>query len=68
MRNIEKGGKHTNQLNKGPEIKLHMGSRTQGRSKISSLLRMDPPIMEKLDILKINKGGNNVSMTPYTQT
>ena len=41
-----------------------MGSRTQGRSKISSLLRTDPPIMEKLDILKIKKGGEQCIHDP----
>ena len=48
---------------------MHRGSRTQGRSKNSSLLIMDFPIMEKSDIIEINKwGGGIVSMTPYTQT
>ena len=45
-----------------------MGSRTQGRSKNYLILRMDFPTMENSDILEINKGGETVSMTPYTQT
>ena len=50
LMNIEKEGKHTNQLNEGPEIKVCGGSRTQGRRKNSSLLRMDFPTMVKSDI------------------
>ena len=66
--NIEKGGKHINQINEGPDINLRRGSRTQGRSKNSSLLRMDFPTLDKSDILNINKGKNILFMAPYTQT
>ena len=67
-RNIEKGGgKHINQLNEGPEIKLHRVSRTQGRSNNCALLQMNFPTMEKSDVTDINKGGETVSITPYTQ-
>ena len=60
-------GKHINQLNEGPEIKLHRGSSTPGRINNYSLLIMDFPTMEKSDILNIKKWGNIVSVTPYTQ-
>ena len=65
---MKKGGKHINQINEGTEIKIHRGSRTQGRGKNYSLLRTDFPTMETSYILKINKGGDIVSMTPYNQT
>ena len=68
MKEYRKGGKHINQLNEQPDIKLHSGSRTQGRSNNSFLLRMYFPMMEKSDIIEIKKGGNTVSMNPYTQT
>ena len=66
--NIEKEGKHINQLNEGPDIKLHRCSRTQGRKNNYSLLRINFPTMVKSDILDINKGGIIVSMKPYTKT
>ena len=47
VRIIDKGGKHINKLNEGPNIKMHRGSRTQGRSKDLLLLRIDFPKIKK---------------------
>ena len=65
--NIEKGGKHMNQLYEGPEIKLYRGSRTQGRSKNSSLLRIYFQQWRSQIHSISTKGEGIVSMTPYTK-
>ena len=46
-----RGGEHINQLNEGPDIRLHRGSRTHGTINNSLLLRIDFPTMENSDLL-----------------